>query len=424
MRIRKDKELRVPSSKVRKISLLGEDEGYTDSTLNYIPEGKGYKCAPLPVMTTYYGTLPGNPIALHYSQANGAFFFVTQDGVYLTDKSKNKTHQKIYSDSSPLPFFVDMYINGFSCTVMFCGTQRVVYNGTQVETFTDTRQFRAGVMHCGRFFGADYSDGVKLWWAATHAADWTEGIGGCGYIFLPPEGGAIVRLFSYGDRLVVLRERGITVVRAYGEPQHYSVESCASYLVTEGIIGETCAFAGGKILFCTPYALYAFDGNSTERLCELGEGKYYLPQSAVGMGDIYCLKCAYDGIGCIMGYDCVTGKVWKCYTLCTLMCVCSDAIYIFSQSSVYYFDRSQCALAKWHSKETDFGTDGVKLLKSINITGKNSIFIIVKCDGVQRTYEGTGRHKIMMHGRKFTFTVTANGDLQEIVAELEVRDGI
>ncbi len=424
MRIRKKINFRAPSTKVKSFLLIGGSEDYANDTWGFVADGKGYKSGPHAARTDMFGTLPGEPFALHYSQANGAFYFVTADGVYLTDSATSKVHEKISDVVSPLPFFVDMYINGFSVTVVFSGTDRVIYNGATVEKFTDTHSFRTGVMHCGRFFAADYHDGIKLWWAATHAADWTSGINGCGYTFLPPEGGDILRLFSYDDRLIVVRKRGITVVRAYGEPQHYKVEATAAYLVAEGIIADTCAVSGGKITFCSENAIYSFDGNSIERLMSFRHDGIYEPEFAVGMGEMYYVDCATEGRKCILGYDCSAGTRWINYTLCSKLCACADGVYIFNSSSAYRIARSERAIGEWNSRKIDFGTDGVKLLKRVCVKGKGSINFLIECDGVLRVYNGAGWHRPMMYGREFLFTVNSDGSLEEFLAEVEVRDGI
>lgn len=424
MRIRRDKKLIAPSTSVKKFTLIGGDEDYAADCWGFYNEGKGLVCGPAVNSQKRFGTMPGTPLAVYYSCLCGALYFVTADGVYLTNDAGTKSAEKICGALSVLPFFVDMFIDDSPVTVMFSGTYRIVCDGATCREYTDERSFSAGAMHCGRFFGADAEEEGKLWWAASHAEDWTEGIAGCGYTYLPPEGGKILRLFSYEDRLVAVREQGITIIKAYGEPQHYAVEDSAPRLAADGIIAGTCALAGGKIFFATAYALYSFDGNAIKKVMPFGTYRLYSPENAVGMGDVLYVRCVFNGLRCVLGYDCANGSKWISYTLCTCLCVCDDGVYFFSKLSVYMLDRSERSVGSWTSRQIDFGTGADKRLRKIYVKGDGTIGINVICDGTTRNYMGAGWHAIGMCGKSFSFSISSNGSLEELIAEVEVRNGI
>ena len=46
--------------------------------------------------------------------------------------------------------------------------------------------------------------------------------------------------------------------------------------------------------------------------------------------------------------------------------------------------------------------------------------VTVTADGVSRTFSGTGIKRVMLRGRKFSFSVSGNADVRDLSAEWEV----
>ena len=414
IRLRKSTTYYRPSAK--NVDLL--DEGCCLRTVNLIRDDGHYFPAVSAVAQQTFAGCPEGVEGAYYSEGNGALFVITATEVYRLDSGASE-YVKIADSLSEKPFFVDMYINGFSATTMFSGNSRVVFTGMAQDTATDDHLFSTGVVHCGRFFAVDKSDGFKLWWAASHPLDWEEGIYGCGYVWLPAEGGKILRLFSYDDRLVAVRERGITVVRAYGGPQNYKVDATANYLTADGIIGDTCALCGGQIVFCTDSGIYAFDGSDIERLMRFDCG-ISAPLCAAACGERYFLMCTEEhlGEGCVYCFDLSSGLGAACDIKPSALFSGPDGVYAVIGTAIKKLLPGE-GEGEWYSAEVRFGGSRA-LLKSIEAECDGEVSVTVSALGVSRTFSGSGVHRVGMSGSSFSFCVQAGGTLRTLTARAEV----
>lgn len=366
-----------------------------------------------------FPTLPANVTEAYYSQGNGALYVLTSSAAYRINAG-GSTYTAIATSLADSPFFADMYFNGYAVTVFCNGYNRIIYTGLAQDNTTDTKQFYTGVVHCGRFFARDYSDGFKLWWSASHALDWESGIYGSGYTYLPIEGGDILRLFSYDDRLIAVRERGITVMRAYGDPQNYKVDATANYLTVDGVVGRTCAESGGKIIFCTQSGIYAFDGSDIDRLKDFADEGLSAPQFAAAFGDMYCLVCTEDDVGSGVMYclDLSSGEGWKTTLAPCALFAGPDALYAVTGTIIIKLVSGSGSL-QLYTQPVTFGARRA-FLREVNVVCDGDVTIRVSALGVSRTFIGSGVHRVDMYGTSFTFTVTAQGKLRVLTARAEV----
>ena len=106
---------------VKKFDML-DDIRYT---VGAIRQNGGYCPAPAPVECTQFPALPVGAQAGWYSQANGAFYVVCGGSVYRLSKGASSFAEATDSAAQGV-FFADMYISGFSATVIFSGTKRIV----------------------------------------------------------------------------------------------------------------------------------------------------------------------------------------------------------------------------------------------------------------------------------------------------------
>lgn len=345
-----------------------------------------------------------------FSETTGATFLWTSSRAWLFSGGALTSLGALAGE----PVFAEMYISGLACAVMLSGTDRVVHTGYAQQTAEGEYSFRAGTVHCGRFFGADSSGPFMLRWAASHPLDWSEGIYGSGYIMLPPEGGGILRLFSYDDRLIAVRERGVTVVRAYGDPQNYKVDATANYLTADGIIARTCAFCDGKLYFCTNGGLYAFDGSGIDLLAafppDISE-----PAFAAAMGVEYFLACTDKNIGeCVFAYSRGAGCV--CRIAPTLLFAGKDGVYALCGQKMGRLRRG--GQGEWHSRPVEEGGKPF-FIRDIVTVCDGQAQVTLTSAGVSRSFEG-GRQAVNGGGRAFSFSVAADGTLRSLTAEAEV----
>jgi hypothetical protein len=355
------------------------------------------------------------------SPNSGNLFLVADGGAYLLYKG-DSDFVKFKDGVADDAFFADMYIDGKAATVLYNGKDRVVfYNG--FSNASDLREFYDGVLHCGRFFARDKAEGLKILWSSGDPMEWASGIDGCGYIYLPTDGGNVLRLFNYNEKLVAVRERGITVISAYGEPQHYAVKSTASYLTCDGVIAETCAVCDGKLFFCTKSGIFAFDGDDIERQENGHDFEISAYKSAVAVGDRYFILCdgeAY-GEGALFVYETVEGSGYFAGVNC-LKLIGGDALYAFCKDGVYTFEENS-ASGSWQSLKLNFGANGAKFLKEVYLECEGECGVSAECDGVVRSF-GKGRNRADMFGREFSFCVSGKGRVTRLTATAEVRGDI
>lgn len=415
MRIKTSKTTRYPSTSLRSVDVLGARCGRSINARE--EEGALFPGVKLSAQTRF-PALPPGVVGAYCSQGNGALYLLTDSAAYRISEGAS-SYTQITSSLSSRPFFVDMYFNGFSVTVFFNNYDRIIYTGMDQDDLTDDKRLYCGAMHCGRLFARDYLDGFKLWWAASHALDWTAGINGCGYTLLPAEGGDILRLFSYDDRLIAMRESGITIVRAYGDPQNYKVDATANYMTADGIIEDTCAEGGGKILFCTPRGIYAFDGSGIDRLLSFAGTSLSSPKFAAASGDMYCVVCT-DGVSGgdrMYCFDLSSGSGWLTDISPSALFSGAGALYAVVGTSV--MEVTAGGSFGWRSLPVRFG-DGNACLKRVRAVCDGDVSVTVSSLGVSRTLSGSGIHEVNMSGRDFTFSVLADGKLTALEAQAEV----
>lgn len=426
MKIVKAKTVKKPRTTIKTFELIGDGEECTDYTYNLVRNDVGYARSMGAVRDTFFGTCPRDPRAVYYSHATGGLFSVTASTMYLFNVNSNTKFSSATTKLTLTPFFADMYIDGKCVTVSFSGINRLVYDGKNITESKDEHEFYTGVMHGGRFFARDYAYPLKLWWSASHALDWTEGIYGSGYIHLSPEGGNVLRLISFGDKLLAVRQNGITVVRALGEPQHFRVDATATYAVADGIVGETCAVCAGKLYFATKSGIYTFDGSSVEK-CENRDGwRISAPVMAVASGDCYYLICTDKFLGekIVFGYDTIKKHGWFINANPSRLFTLEEDAYFVYSTGIYKLCATDSSRGYWRSKNQDFGTPAVKFLRRLYIDGDDDVNTTIVCGDVTREFIGNGWITVNMYARTFRFVIGAFNNLTRVRAEVEVRNGI
>ncbi len=125
--------------------------------------------------------------------------------------------------------------------------------------------------------------------------DWTENISGAGWVITGGGYGRILNLVVYGDKIVAVRERGITFLHAFGTPENFKLTYYNEVLPE--IYSDTAAVIGGKLYFYTVSGLYVYDGSSAKKtelpFCDVGVRRqiYFVGgKPNFGQGRIACSK--------------------------------------------------------------------------------------------------------------------------------------
>lgn len=425
MKIRNIAAAVYPAARNVTLTLIGDGDAYCLSRKGFKLRGGALVRGAGLVRDERFTTVPQNVSRAYYSQGNKSLFVETDEGLYVYNSLPTfKNFRKICDPVESPSFFADYRNNGLYITTLYSGTRRIGFSGYASGETEEEYGFYTGVMHCGRLFARDISDGLKIRWSSFHPLQWDEGIDGSGYVQLTADGGDVLRLIAYGEKIAAIRERGVTVLRAYGEPQHFKAEATADYLTADGIIPETCAVCAGEIFFCTQSGIFSFDGSTVQRRENDGESDISAYLSATAYGDRYYLFCnsLTHGDGALYVYE-PTEKSgyyagWKpdCLAVCgELTAFFGDGIYTVTEGA---------GEGEWISRAVDFGSASFKYLREVTVDGDGELSLAVSADGVTRKFSGCGRFKAGLCGRSFVFTVSGAGGVRRLEAAAEVRDGI
>lgn len=283
--------------------------------------------------------------------------------------------------------------------------------------------FGGGVNNCvlknGRIFGIDSSDAYKIKWSGEGGVeDWKEGISGAGWAVVQDGLGKILNLLVYGDKLVAVREYGLTLFTAFGTPENYSLENLTPRLPK--IFKNTAAVAGTALWFYTEDGMYFYGGSKIEKaafgLAEEISNPHFVTSSRGKLylcGDSKTLKrraaLVYDAIH---GYD-------------YLIDVAADAMCagdrIFAYEGEYEYELTTDGKYSFTSGELDFSSRGKKVLKEITVDAEGEVSVEVSDGRVSRSVEGVrGKFRPSMRGESFKITVTGDCIIDGVSAVAEV----
>jgi len=309
----------------------------------------------------------------------------------------------------------------------------VVVSGNRMTFLTDEKYeykalgfyLKGACYHYGRMFAADVRNPYVFRWTGTSLTDWAQTQGGAGYIKLTPERGLLYRTVAFGDQLVIYREYGLDVIKAFGDSRHFSVVQQGCKNVMEKLVEDAIAVCDGKIYFCSYDKIYTYDGEKIETL--------KIPDYMKAHD--YTLGKAYDD-RFVHFYCTPDNGLEKCqFEIDTEKGTCSffapgmkflwkskDGFWAWKDNVVYLENKLGYDMpCVWRSKSVDLGRSDVKTLKSVYLKQTQDAVLKVTADGVSREFCGNGRVPVDMSGTEFAFEVRGRGDTLDVEAEWEVR---
>lgn len=251
--------------------------------------------------------------------------------------------------------------------------------------------------HYSRVFGVDPQDGCTVRWSQPgDAFGWEEGLNEAGYVRLNAARGKVLALIPYNNRLVAVRQYGLSVLRVYGEAEDFRVE--VTDTDTSAICGDTAAVCAGRLLFFTADGLQAY-GSGIESFAAEGLEGFSPSGDAAALGNTYfvCGTLGDEGVIACVGADGGVG-----YIAAEAACLCAAGrAFCISGGSLYEIVRGYAACS-WQSP-SDLGSGTVKFLESIYVDG-TAEELTVSCDGLTRTFtDVNGRIYVGMSGKNFAF---------------------
>ncbi len=364
-----------------------------------------------PVNTGYSPSIYN--ISCGFVAKDGTMFLVSRLALYCKP-SGEKTFTVIASGLARTPFFAE-YDGGI---LISDGVTDYTYCGGELTSCESLMPLYGGIIHYSRLFGVDLSDGYTVRWSAAGTVDdWSEGIRNSGWLKLSPEKGEVLQLISYNDKLIAVRERGLTVIRVYGDTENFRINGTDTN--TDDIISGTAAVCANKLFFATNSGLYSYDGsdiNKEEDTSLDGLGRIL---AGTACGNYYFASVYLDGdlvVACINGES---GETSFCNITADYMFASGEA-YVASAGTLYrlYYPAGTVV---WDSGYINLGSDGKKFLKSVYIDSLETCNLTVESNGVSRIFtDVNGKVKVKMSGDKFRFSVTSNVAVNSLEAAVEV----
>lgn len=423
MNIRARKTFAPLKTKIYKERFLGGNTSYCDGLCGYVYTERGLAASFTPLQSKT-GAQISNIRFAEYVPQYGYSVLISKFGNMIkwnsTDLSEVKTSGLV---PRTYPFSIHFYnADGKYNYVLVAGNKFIYFDyGNKTEINISQTVF-GGTYHYGRVFAIDDADRCLIRWSGASAPyDFTSSADGAGYVILSPRGGDCLNVLSLGEKLLVVRRNGITIMRAYGDPANFRVEPTENYLAIPDVKANTSVICRGQLYFCTQDGMFVFDGAKIEKI--------NLPDIADGA--VYTNAQCYDGRKIYLQYD-KSGKTFfaeydtdlKAFSPfapgCEIMWKAEGGFMCIKNGYVYGLVKGNDDDGErfWTSKK--FGNKNkVITLRRLYLNGSENIKVTATHENYSVTCSGNGWHNVMERGCEFTFTVSGAGELLEAVAEWE-----
>lgn len=381
---------------------------------------KGGKIIPALSPSEFSAQCSANVSLAHYAADKDRYFLWADGKVYV---SQNGTDfLEIYDVPAVSPFIFDE--RGDEVKTYIAGdTKCVVYHGTSFYVKAFNFPVCRGIMKSGRLFGVDPDDEWKLRWSGEGGAfDWEDGISGAGWVCLSSERGKILNFVTLGDRLIAVREHGLTVISAFGTPENFKVTATDTSLPQ--ICKNTAAVVRNNLLFFAESGLYAYDGAKISKIdCAL-DGDISSATYAAACGNEYFLCGESKSLGrkAVLVYNADDGSAYIADVPATAV--------VAGRKVFAYTDVGACVLKNgggysFTSGEITFNSGKRKVLNRVEIGCDGEVDVEVTNGVKTRIFEGVkDKIHLALRGKSFKITVRGTQEITFLKAYAEVNDGI
>ncbi len=416
------KEHKTFKSETKKTTVIGGEINYCAERFGYDREMNGIK--PSLVNKTLSPLVSCmNSIYAEYIPYNGLVSLTTSNKqLYLWDIN-NKTSMRyaalVYTE---YPSAFDCVVDGVNYRTIVSGSFIVKINAEgKVSTINTLIKVIEGKLHCGRIFAIDDADRYMLRWSGYAFNEWKEGVDKAGYVRLDAGLGKMLNLFVFNEKIVIVREFGITVFSTLGDFRHMRFDVCDKYRLPP-VYQHSSVIFGGQLWIYTQNGMYKFDGSTISKAPFEEIMLDYVLQKPKIVDDRYFYYSATKGDGkCLFVYDTVTGAGSPFAKNCHNFFTTPDGLYAFSGNYIAGLLPDQNDANRfWISKPFTFGAGKRAALRSLTIDGSGSFTVETDCDARKLYANGAGVYNYAECGHCFTFKVTGVGSITEMTAEWEV----
>ncbi len=364
----------------------------------------------------------GSAVHAQYLPALGFSVIVSKYGQYFkwntTDFAALKNLGVVYTY---LPFIFPCVIDGADAYAAVSGPKVGIITSAGMKSSSIPNKLYRGTFHCGRVFAVDDADRFTVRWSGYSVTDWTQGIDGGGYIKLNPERGGVLDIVEYGDKLVLVRQNGLTVLNALGDARHYRVTQSEEYALPPVKVG-TSVICGGQLWFYTSEGLYSYRGETPKRAeLDLCGDTLEITRATAYRGRYLYLEGTLGTEKRIVEYDIQTGACAQFAKGCNMVFAAENGLYCLNGSAITELVKGGSDASRiWRSSAIDLGMPTAKTLKRITLTGEGDVTVCAYCDGRTAGTFGKGATRLCERGVSFAFEVKGNGKVTGLSAEWEV----
>ncbi len=135
----------------------------------------------------------------------------------------------------------------------------VIYDGTNVQTMSDTPYFSDACVYNGRVYATSGSGNNVLRFSAENdPTEWRESEG-AGKVQFPDDGGKILRCVVYKESLIIFREYGVYKYVRYPGSSTYTLTKV--FCTEQPIYPKSVCVCDGRLIFLSGKGFYALDGS-------------------------------------------------------------------------------------------------------------------------------------------------------------------
>lgn len=410
--------------------LLGGETDYCAERFGYRRDNNGIKCAPAP-QDYSADSIIHHVVFAEYLPHYDILLAVGRVGqVYQWRKTDEGVPTMNGLLSTTRPFMIPTLVNGNQYHYVVYGGQRMIKinSGDRPNLRPVTTRYRmpCGAWHYGRAFATVEEDRYLLCWTGFDVTDWEPVYKKGGQIRLDPDCGQILNIVDMGEKLAVVRERGLTIVNVLSDMTHMRLD-CTVNRKLPPVTENSAVMCKGKLYVGTVDGLYVYDGEKTSRVNEGFKVEGYRIDDAATYGTdriffTYALDVegfTYDKF--LVEFDPATGEYTPFGKMCHNIFVMDNKFYCFRENKISLLSEKAEGERRWVSKRIDLGRQGAKTLKYLYIEGEGDATVKIDCDGRTRSVQGFGKKYIGECGRGFTFTVSGVCSVSRLSAEWEVR---
>ncbi|MBO5328016.1 MAG: hypothetical protein J6B04_02445 [Clostridia bacterium] len=409
-----NKKISYAKTSLKKVDLLADENATAVSC--YVFNGK-LKKGLIARRLTYSGNVPKNCFAV-FPSSNGKLF-VCNGTVYVCDLSGAGEFVEVGLSGVSKCYFTEYFKNGTVCVGI--GYNRTFYeylSGTLTK-YTLPYSAQCAVYHCGRLFFIDGKSQRVFW----------TGIGGVSNVELSlynsgsldlSDGklGEILRIIPMDGKLILARENGFSVMRAYGDPENFKVDSLFFY--TGKVNPSSLALCGEKLCFLTDSGLYSFNGSTVEKHELFPDGIVKNVRFSCGVNDKYFLSCYCEKLQ-KEGVICFNLALKTHYYIDVFAQTLhgADSAYLINGDGAFRLEEPEEFCGEYTTSKIDFSTRKNKALRFICIEGANRGIITVQSDISQRVFAADRNVKANVSGTWFTVKLSGDCSANKAIAVAE-----